>query len=81
MDYKRAQELGMRILDVFKEDVGLGGIVPLLWFKQRKFFPSLCVVVRQLTLHSFLIGLPSEATKFIEMVLMPTVDFGPAVSS
>ena len=39
---ERGQELlyaGMRISDVFKEDIGLGGVVSLLWFKRRK---SLC---------------------------------------
>lgn len=33
---ERGQELlyaGMRISDVFKEDIGLGGVVSLLWFK------------------------------------------------
>lgn len=33
---ERGQELlyaGMRITDVFKEDIGLGGVVSLLWFK------------------------------------------------
>lgn len=37
---ERGQELlyaGMRISDVFKEDIGLGGVVSLLWFKRRKF--------------------------------------------
>ncbi|EJD05575.1 ATP citrate lyase isoform 2 [Fomitiporia mediterranea MF3/22] len=35
---ERGQELmyaGMRISDVFKEEVGLGGVVSLLWFKRR----------------------------------------------
>jgi ATP citrate (pro-S)-lyase len=35
---ERGQELiyaGMRITDVFKEDIGLGGVVSLLWFKRR----------------------------------------------
>ncbi|KAF8638975.1 hypothetical protein AX17_001807 [Amanita inopinata Kibby_2008] len=35
---ERGQELlyaGMRITDVFKEDVGVGGVVSLLWFKRR----------------------------------------------
>ncbi|KAF8742914.1 ATP citrate lyase citrate-binding, partial [Rhizoctonia solani] len=35
---ERGQELiyaGMRISDVFKEDIGLGGVVALLWFKRR----------------------------------------------
>lgn len=25
----------MRISDVFKEDIGIGGVVSLLWFKRR----------------------------------------------
>ena len=36
---ERGQELlyaGMRISDVFKDDIGLGGVVSLLWFKRRK---------------------------------------------
>lgn len=36
---ERGQELlyaGMRISDVFKEDIGLGGVVSLLWFKRRE---------------------------------------------
>ncbi|KIK80546.1 hypothetical protein PAXRUDRAFT_36161 [Paxillus rubicundulus Ve08.2h10] len=35
---ERGQELlyaGMRISDVFKEDIGVGGVVALLWFKRR----------------------------------------------
>ncbi|PSR87377.1 hypothetical protein PHLCEN_2v5194 [Hermanssonia centrifuga] len=35
---ERGQELlyaGMRITDVFKDDIGLGGVVSLLWFKRR----------------------------------------------
>ncbi len=35
---ERGQELlyaGMSISDVFKEDIGLGGVVSLLWFKRR----------------------------------------------
>lgn len=37
---ERGQELlyaGMRISDVFKDDIGLGGVVSLLWFKRRGF--------------------------------------------
>ena len=36
---ERGQELlyaGMRISDVFKDDIGLGGVVSLLWFKRRE---------------------------------------------
>jgi ATP citrate (pro-S)-lyase len=35
---ERGQELmyaGMRISDVFKEEIGLGGVISLLWFKRR----------------------------------------------
>jgi len=35
---ERGQELiyaGMRISDVFKEDIGIGGVMSLLWFKRR----------------------------------------------
>jgi ATP citrate (pro-S)-lyase len=69
----------MRISDVFKEDIGVGGVVSLLWFKRREYLPfvksraySLSDRIRQ--------GLPPWATKFIEMVLMLTADHGPAVS-
>jgi len=31
----------MRISDVFKEDIGLGGVVSLLWFKRRESFALL----------------------------------------
>jgi ATP citrate (pro-S)-lyase len=37
---ERGQELlyaGMRISDVFKEDIGIGGVVSLLWFKRRTY--------------------------------------------
>ena len=47
---ERGQELlyaGMRISDVFKEDIGLGGVVSLLWFKRRK--PAPCRLLRRLT--------------------------------
>ena len=46
---ERGQELlyaGMSISDVFKEDIGIGGVVSLLWFKRRKYpFPSLSVLL------------------------------------
>jgi ATP citrate (pro-S)-lyase len=79
---ERGQELlyaGMRISDVFKEDIGLGGVVSLLWFKRRKylFFLLALPVCDELMSVS---GLPPSATKFIEMVLMLTADHGPAVS-
>ena len=37
---------GMSNSDVFKEDIGIGGVVSLLWFKRRKYpFPSLSVLL------------------------------------
>jgi len=42
---ERGQELlyaGMRISEVFKEEIGIGGVVSLLWFKRRVFSAS-CV--------------------------------------
>ena len=42
---ERGQELlyaGMRISEVFKEEIGIGGVVSLLWFKRRAFSAS-CV--------------------------------------
>jgi hypothetical protein len=38
---ERGQELlyaGMKISEVFREDIGLGGVVALLWFKRRMCF-------------------------------------------
>jgi len=42
---ERGQELlyaGMRISEVFREEIGIGGVVSLLWFKRRAFSVS-CV--------------------------------------
>ena len=78
---ERGQELlyaGMRISDVFKEDIGLGGVVSLLWFKRRKYLYSALSLFAEL--KYLFPGLPPWATKFIEMVLMLTADHGPAVS-
>ena len=73
----RGQELlyaGMPISRVFEEDIGIGGVLSLLWFKRR---------------YATMNGggddddpcrLPSYACKFIEMILMLTADHGPAVS-
>ena len=76
---ERGQELlyaGMRISDVFKDDIGLGGVVSLLWFKRRESSRGLS----ERFSDDVLSGLPQWATKFIEMVLMLTADHGPAVS-
>lgn len=76
---ERGQELlyaGMRISDVFRDEIGIGGVVSLLWFKRRTY-P--CIPSRVYT-YSSRVGLPPWATKFIEMVLMLTADHGPAVS-
>lgn len=75
----RGQELlyaGMPITDVIKEDMGIGGVLSLLWFRKR-------FVLSRLTLDSidpFLSSLPTYATKFIETLLIMTADHGPAVS-
>lgn len=53
---ERGQELlyaGMRISDVFKEDIGLGGVVSLLWFKRRKSFPAISQRLQPLTITVF----------------------------
>jgi ATP citrate (pro-S)-lyase len=80
--YERGQELlyaGMSISDVFKEDIGLGGVVSLLWFKRRKYL-YLALPGPVYAELIFVSGLPLWAMKFIEMVLMLTADHGPAVS-
>ncbi len=44
---ERGQELlyaGMRISEVFKEEIGIGGVVSLLWFKRRAF-SQLCLLI------------------------------------
>lgn len=49
---ERGQELlyaGMRISDVFKEDIGLGGVVSLLWFKRRESFCELFFLFERFT--------------------------------
>jgi len=77
---ERGQELlyaGMRISEVFKEEIGIGGVVSLLWFKRRAFSVSCVCSFWTKPTNS---GLPPWATKFIEMVLMLTADHGPAVS-
>merc|ERR1711988_1882150 len=58
----RGEELtygGLTISDVFQKEIGIGGVLSLLWFRRQ---------------------LPTEITKFIEMILMVTADHGPAVS-
>ncbi len=77
---ERGQELmyaGMPISEVFEENLGIGGVVSLLWFKRRE-----STLIKQGTPPHIisLLGLPEWATKFIEMVLMLTADHGPAVS-
>ena len=75
----RGQELlyaGMPITDVIKEEMGIGGVLSLLWFRKR-------FVLSRLTLDfidPFLSSLPKYATKFIETTLIMTADHGPAVS-
>ena len=61
---ERGQELlyaGMRITDVFKDDIGLGGVVSLLWFKRRKFCrKSGAVDILTMILQVYPNGLPSS---------------------
>ena len=77
----RGQELlyaGMPITDVIKEDMGIGGVLSLLWFRKRFVFPSSrsnCVRNK-----AFFSSLPRYACEFLEMILMVTADHGPAVS-
>ncbi len=73
----RGQELlyaGMPITDVITEDMGIGGVLSLLWFRKR-------FVQFQLRRNRKLcFSLPKYAAKFLEMILMVTADHGPAVS-
>lgn len=74
----RGQELlyaGMPITDVIKEDMGIGGVLSLLWFRKRFVCKTDFI---ELTIDLF--SLPKYATKFLEMILMVTADHGPAVS-
>jgi ATP citrate (pro-S)-lyase len=77
----RGQELlyaGMPITDVIKEDVGIGGVLSLLWFRKRLVRVFFLLSHK---LNSFLpCSLPKYATEFLEMTLMVTADHGPAVS-
>ncbi len=44
---ERGEELlyaGMPISDVFKEDIGIGGVLSLLWF-QRRYVPHPLIIV------------------------------------
>jgi len=58
---ERGQELmyaGMAISDVFKEDIGLGGVVSLLWFKRRTYsFPFTSGPLVNIFLRSPSVGL------------------------
>jgi ATP citrate (pro-S)-lyase len=76
----RGQELlyaGMPITDVIKEDMGIGGVLSLLWFRKR-FNDFLYLII--IFLKSILFSLPKYACEFLEMILMVTADHGPAVS-
>lgn len=84
---ERGQELiyaGMPITEVFKEEMGLGGVLGLLWFQRRCEVFTICGGVLYLVFSDkqqrFLHRLPRYACQFIEMCLMVTADHGPAVS-
>ena len=52
---ERGEELlyaGMPISDVFKDDIGIGGVLSLLWF-QRRFVPYIIVRDRVQGLYVF----------------------------
>ncbi len=42
---------GMNISDIFKENIGIGGVVSLLWFRCRlpNYFPKFIEIVLQFT--------------------------------
>lgn len=84
----RGEELlyaGMAISDVFKEDIGIGGVMSLLWF-QRRFITHYVVIkyslIRLLEIFIcwYIYRLPDYACKFLEICLMVCADHGPAVS-
>ena len=78
----RGQELlyaGMPITDVIKEDMGIGGVLSLLWFRKR-CAPYLWVSFAFWRLTRDHFSLPKYACEFLEMILMVTADHGPAVS-
>ena len=50
---ERGEELlyaGMPISDVFKEEIGIGGVLSLLWFQRRYVCPSLTAECMHLSL-------------------------------
>lgn len=62
---ERGQELmyaGMPISEVFKENIGIGGVVSLLWFKRREYVccAEILVLIR-LCLKVFRNGRPSSS--------------------
>lgn len=83
---ERGQELiyaGMPITEVFKEEMGLGGVLGLLWFQRRSEAFIVSGGINYLMFSEtfcFLHRLPRYACQFIEMCLMVTADHGPAVS-
>lgn len=81
----RGQELlyaGMPITDVIKEDMGIGGVLSLLWFRKRYHQKQCYSIAHDRLKNSFstLFRLPKYACEFLEMILMVTADHGPAVS-
>lgn len=80
----RGEELlyaGMPISKVFEEDIGIGGVVSLLWLRRRLVRRRRWAGPARAPLTQRPRSLqPPYACKFIEMVLMVTADHGPAVS-
>ena len=88
---ERGQELiyaGMPITEVFKQEMGIGGVLSLLWFQVENsrhfvilFHFGAIFKVNLLDWHPrFQRRLPPYACSFLEMCLMITADHGPAVS-
>lgn len=73
---ERGEELlyaGMPITDVFKDDIGMGGVISLLWFQRRlptyacKFI-EMCLMV---TADQCVLGLWTRGGLFLERLLTP----------
>lgn len=82
---ERGQELlyaGMRISDVFKEDIGIGGVVSLLWFKRRLPDYACKFLEMVLMLTADHVSLSSLTHFFILLLIScpPSFRQGPAVS-
>jgi ATP citrate (pro-S)-lyase len=82
ISHGRGQELlygGLKISEVCREDIALGGVVSLLWFKRYVFLLAMFRLDR-LHIAAGYLGISPWATKFVEMVLMLTAGHGSALS-